>query len=67
MIPLSNTFGTVRKIGDDQQAFVCGALYPFMEHGTLAATEFETNIHAVYNEIFAKLKDDRHYQLYHIF
>ena len=33
----------------------------------LAATEFETNIHAVYDEIFAKLKDDRHYQLYHIF
>ncbi|KAL8858819.1 MAG: hypothetical protein Q9178_004736 [Gyalolechia marmorata] len=33
----------------------------------LAAPEFETNIHAVYDEIFAKLKDDRHYQLYHIF
>lgn len=30
-----NTFVTVRKIGDDQQAFICGALYPFMEHGTL--------------------------------
>ena len=35
--------------------------------GLLAATEFETNIHAVYDEIFAKLKDDRHYLLYHIF
>ncbi|KAL8745462.1 MAG: hypothetical protein Q9190_002399 [Brigantiaea leucoxantha] len=31
----SNTFVTVRKIDDDQQAFVCGALYPFMEHGTV--------------------------------
>ncbi|KAL8809761.1 MAG: hypothetical protein Q9200_003131 [Gallowayella weberi] len=36
IIPPSNTFVTVRKIGDDDQlAFVCGALYPFMEHGTL--------------------------------
>lgn len=35
IIPLLDTFVTVRKIGDDQQAFVCGALYPFMEHGTL--------------------------------
>ena len=26
---------TVRKIEDDRQAFVCGTLYPFMEHGTL--------------------------------
>lgn len=33
----------------------------------LASTGFETNIHAVYDEIFAKMKDDRHYQLYHIF
>lgn len=30
-----NTFVTVRKIGDDQQASICGTLYPFMEHGTL--------------------------------
>lgn len=29
--------------------------------GLLAATEFETNIHAVYDGIFAKLKDDRYY------
>ncbi|KAL9028865.1 MAG: hypothetical protein Q9196_002819 [Gyalolechia fulgens] len=35
--------------------------------GLLAATEFETNIYAIYDEIFAKMKDDRHYQLYHIF
>lgn len=35
--------------------------------GLLASTECETTIHAVYDEIFAKLKDDRHYQLYHIF
>ena len=34
-IPPPNTFVTVRKIGNDQQAFVCGALYPFMERGTL--------------------------------
>lgn len=33
----------------------------------LAATRFETDIHAVYDQIFAKMKDDRHYQLYHIF
>lgn len=33
----------------------------------LAAPEFETNIHAVYDAVFAKMKDDRHYQLYHIF
>ena len=30
-----NTFVTVRKMGNDQQAFICGALYPFMERGTL--------------------------------
>ncbi len=35
IIPPPNTFVTVRKIGDDQQAFICGALYPFMEHGTI--------------------------------
>ncbi|KAL8847278.1 MAG: hypothetical protein Q9221_007677 [Calogaya cf. arnoldii] len=33
----------------------------------LAAPKFETDIHAVYDQIFAKMKDDRHYQLYHIF
>ena len=35
IIPPPNTIVTVRKIADDQQAFTCGALYPFMEHGTL--------------------------------
>ena len=35
IIPPPNTFVTVRKIGKDQQAFICGALYPFMERGTL--------------------------------
>ena len=35
IIPPSHTFVTVSKIGDDQQAFICGTLYPFMEHGTL--------------------------------
>ena len=35
IIPPPNTLVTVRKIGNDQQAFICGALYPFMEHGTL--------------------------------
>ncbi|KAI4099306.1 MAG: hypothetical protein L6R37_006018 [Teloschistes peruensis] len=29
------TFVTVTRLGNDQRAFVCGALYPFMEHGTL--------------------------------
>ena len=33
----------------------------------LAAQKFEDNLHAVYDEIFAKMKDDHHYQLYHIF
>lgn len=33
----------------------------------LADPTFESNIHAVYDEIFAKMEDDRHYQLYHIF
>lgn len=35
IIPPPNTLVTVRKIGNDQQAFICGTLYPFMEHGTL--------------------------------
>ena len=35
IMPPPNTLVTVRKIGDDQQAFICGALYPFMEHGSL--------------------------------
>ena len=35
IIPPSHTFVTVSKIGNDRQAFICGTLYPFMEHGTL--------------------------------
>ena len=30
-----NTFVTVGKIGNDQQAYICGALYPLMERSTL--------------------------------
>ena len=33
----------------------------------LAAQKFEDDLHAVYDEIFARMKDDYHYQLYHIF
>ena len=33
----------------------------------LAAEKFENDLHAVYDKIFEKMKDDRHYQLYHIF
>ena len=35
IISPSNTFVAVSKIGDSQHAFICGTLYPFMEHGTL--------------------------------
>jgi len=35
IIPPTDVFATVQKIEDDRQAFVCGTLYPFMEHGTL--------------------------------
>ena len=35
IIPSSNILVTVRKIGDDEQAFICGALYSFMKHDTL--------------------------------
>lgn len=35
IMPSTNTFVTVSKIGDNQQALICGTLYPFMEHGTL--------------------------------
>ena len=35
IMPPTNTFVTVSKIGDNQQALICGTLYPFMEHGTL--------------------------------
>lgn len=33
----------------------------------IAAPKLENDIHAVYDAAFAKMKDDRHYQLYHIF
>lgn len=35
IIPSPNVLVTARKIKDDQRAYVCGALYPFMQHGTL--------------------------------
>ena len=35
IISLSNIFVTVRKIDDDQQAFICDALYSFMKHDTI--------------------------------
>ena len=35
IIPPPNILVTVRRIGDNKQAFICGALYPFMEHGSL--------------------------------
>jgi len=35
IVPPPNTFVTVRKTDDDHQAFICGALYPFMEYGSL--------------------------------
>ena len=35
IIPPLNTFVTVSKIGDSQQAFICCTLYLFMEHSTL--------------------------------
>lgn len=30
-----NTFVIARKVNDNEEAYVCGTLYPFMEHGTL--------------------------------
>ena len=33
----------------------------------IADVKLENNIHAVYDAIFEKMKDDYHYQLYHIF
>ena len=35
IIPSPNVLVTTRKIKDDQRAYLCGALYPFMQHGTL--------------------------------
>lgn len=35
IISLSNIFITVRKIDDDQQVFICDALYSFMKHDTI--------------------------------
>lgn len=43
VIPSPNIFVTVRPIEDDRQAYVCGALYPFMEHGTLEDQVQDTN------------------------
>ena len=33
----------------------------------IADSKLENNIHAVYDAIFQKMKDDYHYQLYHVF
>jgi hypothetical protein len=35
IIPPPSVFVTARKVGDQKQTYVCGTLYPFMEHGTL--------------------------------
>ncbi|KAL8983335.1 MAG: hypothetical protein Q9205_002399 [Flavoplaca limonia] len=35
IVPPCDTFVAVRKIDDDQQELICGALYAFMSHGTL--------------------------------
>lgn len=35
IIPPPSIFVTTRRIEDEKHAFVCGTLYPFMEHGTL--------------------------------
>lgn len=35
IIPSPNVLVTTRKIKDDQRAYVCGALYPYMQRGTL--------------------------------
>ncbi|KAL8713168.1 MAG: hypothetical protein Q9220_002689 [cf. Caloplaca sp. 1 TL-2023] len=35
IVPPPSKLVTVRKMNDDQQLFICGALYPFMENGTL--------------------------------
>ncbi|KAG8525317.1 uncharacterized protein KY384_008961 [Bacidia gigantensis] len=33
----------------------------------LESVQLQNNIHSVYDRLFDKMKDDRHYQLYHIF
>ena len=38
-----------------------------LARGLLAAQKFEDDLHAVYDAVFARMKDDHHYQLYHIF
>ena len=35
IIPSPNVLVTTRKIKNDQRAYVCGALYPYMQRGTL--------------------------------
>ncbi|CAD6591756.1 MAG: hypothetical protein ASARMPREDX12_005406 [Alectoria sarmentosa] len=35
IIPLPTQFVTARRHPDDQKAFICGTLYPFMKHGSL--------------------------------
>ncbi|KAI4114213.1 MAG: hypothetical protein LQ345_004977 [Seirophora villosa] len=35
IMPPPNTFVSVKIIAGDQQALVCGALYPFISHGTI--------------------------------
>jgi hypothetical protein len=35
IIPPPSVFVTARRVEDQRQGFVCGTLYPFMEHGTL--------------------------------
>lgn len=49
-------------------AFLHGSCSDTLEKARLAlrADKLEKDIHAVYDKIFEKMKDDRHYQLYHI-
>lgn len=35
IIPPPNTFVCARKSNENEKAYICGTLYPFMEHGTL--------------------------------
>jgi serine/threonine protein kinase len=35
IIPPPSVFVTAKRVEDQRQVFVCGTLYPFMEHGTL--------------------------------
>jgi len=42
-MPSPNILVTTRKIDDDQRAYICGALYPFMGDGTLDDQVQSTN------------------------